>query len=80
MRYLVLAATLLATPAVAALPEAAYTGPLLDRIRGGFSCVGVSINNPEMLVLPAIMPGHAKPGSYVYYDAAAGKCVFVSAP
>jgi hypothetical protein len=67
-------------PASAALPDAAYAGPLWDRIVGGASCVVHTIHNPEKIVRPDFTDGifgggHLRAGQYVYWDAVAKRCV-----
>lgn len=82
MNRLILAAALAvaAIPAHAALPDAAYAGPLWDRIVGGVNCTVHTFRNPELIVRPNVTDAlfgkdHLHAGQYTYYDAVVKKCV-----
>lgn len=70
-------AVALATPALAALPPAAYAGDFWERITGGFTCVGQTISTPSKLVLPKTLfgSGYEPAGVYYYWDNVAKACV-----
>lgn len=78
MKPLVLAVIMAASaaPTYAALPPDAYTGSFFDRLTRPVTCVPYTIKNNQLLVLPEIIfgSGHAKPGSYIWYNMTTGKC------
>lgn len=77
MKKLILAAALIAAPvaARAALPPEAFAGDFWERQKGGASCVVDTFHNPSLIVLPQSFGLGAAPGTFVYWDNVAKKCV-----
>ena len=77
MKKILLIAGLALAPMVAnaALPPEAYAGDFWERQKGGASCIVDTIHNPSQIVLPQSFGNFAAPGTYVYWDNVAKKCV-----